>query len=150
MADFFEKQDTVQVEEKIVSPDLSRINPNLTLGHFQEQQEKERASLRQNLPEYKPFDNLQPAKDKEFKKQGDKTNEIVRLRFKMFAIMYCLVTLILTGFVVYNLVASVLLSNEASRNSSKIKELNKMIDKLTDDDQQTAKVLYEIPIDLNI
>ncbi len=150
MADFFEQNKRAQVDEKVFSPDLSRLDPNLTLRHIEEQQEREKISLKQNLPEFKPFDNLQQAKDREFKKQGDKDKEVLRTRFKLFACMYVLVTLILTGFVIYNLVATTLLSNESKRNNSKIKELNKMIDKLNDKDEQTARVDYELPPDLKI
>lgn len=150
MVDFFEQNRRVQIDEKVFSPDLSRLDPNLTLGHFEEQQEKERVSLKQNLPEFKPFDDLQQARDREFKKQGDKDKEVLRTRVKLFACMYLFVTLILTGFVIYNIVATSILSNESKRNTSKIKELNKMIDRLTDDDTQPAKVFYDLPDDLNI
>ena len=153
MAEFFENDNRIAVDEEIDTSSLSRLNPNLTLGHIQEQQEKERETIKQNLPEYKPFDYLQNATDnqfQQFKKQGDKKAEVAKLRFKLFAVTYLLVTLILTGFVIYNLVATTLLSNESKRNVSKITELNKLINKLQQDKTEHANVKYEIPKDLKI
>ena len=153
MAEFFENDNRIAVDEEIDTSSLSLLNPNLTLGHIQEQQEKERETIKQNLPEYKPFDYLQNATDnqfQQFKKQGDKKAEVAKLRFKLFAVTYLLVTLILTGFVIYNLVATTLLSNESKRNVSKITELNKLINKLQQDKTEHANVKYEIPKDLKI
>lgn len=153
MAEFFENDNRIAVDEEIDTSNLSRLNPNLTLGHIQEQQEKERETIKQNLPEYKPFDYLQNATDnqfQQFKKQGDKKAEVAKLRFKLFAVTYLLVTLILTGFVIYNLVATTLLSNESKRNVNKISELNKLINKLQQDKTEHANIHYEIPKDLNI
>lgn len=150
MAEFFENDNRISVDEEIDTSSISRLNPNLTLGHIQEQQEKERATIKQNLPEFRPFDNLQNASDnqfQQFKKQGDRQLEVTRLRFKLFAVIYILITLILTGFVIYNLVATSLLSNESKRNVNKISELNKLIDKLQQDKKQT-NIKYQTPKDL--
>ena len=147
MAEFFENDNRISVDEEIDTSSISRLNPNLTLGHIQEQQEKERATIKQNLPEFRPFDNLQNASDnqfQQFKKQGDRQLEVTRLRFKLFAVIYILITLILTGFVIYNLVATSLLSNESKRNVNKISELNKLIDKLQQDKKQT-NIKYQTP-----
>ena len=153
MAEFFEKDNKIAVDEEIDTSNLSRLNPNLTLGHIQEQQEKERQTIKQNLPEFRPFDNLQNASDsqfQQFKKQGDRQAEVAKLRFKLFALTYLLITLILTGFVIYNLVATTLLSNESRRNTSKINELNKLINKLRQDNTQESNIKYEIPKDLHL
>ena len=150
MAEFFENDNRISVDEEIDTSSISRLNPNLTLGHIQEQQEKERATIKQNLPEFRPFDNLQNASDnqfQQFKKQGDRQLEVTRLRFKLFAVIYILITLILTGFVIYNLVATSLLSNESKRNVNKISEFNKLLDKLQQDKKQT-NIKYQTPKDL--
>lgn len=153
MAEFFDKDNRIAVEEEVDASNLSRLNPNLTLGHFQEQQERERVKLRENLPEFKPFENLHPANDfenRQFKKQADKAVEIAQIRFKLFAITYLLVTIILTGFVIYNLVATAILSNEAKRNNTKINELNKVINKMIENEQASSNVFFELPKDLNL
>lgn len=153
MADFFERKDNVGTE--VVTPEVFSFDENMTLGHIQERQERERVELKKKLPEYKPFENLQSSSVEhitQFKKKEDKSQAVAMARFKLFASMYLIVTLILTGFVIYNLVESALLSREIKQNNSKIKDLNKMIDRLKNNeaDNDVQGVSIVLPSDLNL
>ncbi|MBQ8431038.1 MAG: hypothetical protein IJX26_03780, partial [Clostridia bacterium] len=92
--------------------------------------------------------------DREFKKQTDKSNEVLKLRVKLFVCIYVIVTLILTGFVIYNLVATALLKNKISSNEEKIKDKIKEVNRVMDrqENESIASILnaVEIPQDLFI
>ena len=98
-----------------------------------------------------PFTQKDDFKNFEFKKQVDKTNELFKFRVKLFASIYLIISLILTGFVIYNVVATTLLTNKQKANNVKIKEMNKVIDKFREEQPASINPNFtiQLPNDLN-
>lgn len=166
MSDFFEQQNfnsNVVTKDKEIVTDFSRIDPNITLGEFAKNKEAENrqyydngfnkdnrenhfASI--NLQDVREFDNNRQAEsfvDRQFKKQEDKKALIQSMRVKIFVTVFCLVSLILAGFVIYNTVAIALLNKDVEANEEiinhdkiRIKELNKSLEEASQNSEQIA------------
>lgn len=154
MAEFFNQDDNrTMIKDIEVENDFARFNPNITLGNIMHHQEQERKILVNNLPEFKPFDNAlnsaESFNDKQFKKQVDKTKELTKERVKLFMATFLLITLIITGFVIYNLVAMTILNSKIEQNKVKISDLNKAIDKVNEQEETLSVNNIILPEDLN-
>lgn len=165
MADFFNQEElkniTLTKEHDIPNVvEFSRQNPNITLGSFKEHHELYETEVPKiDVSKLQRFENnvmpsVEESKqesihDKLFKTQKDRAMELKRARAKLYVSMFFIVTFILTGFVIYNLVSTLILNNKISNNASKIKNINKLIDKVQDQqNQQPAN--YELPSDLMV
>jgi len=163
MADFFSQDElkniTLTQEHDIPNvAEFSRQNPNVTLGNFKSEEELyEKEETKIDISKLPTFEN-QVIKEKQeddnglhsqkFRTQKDREMEVKKMRGKLYISMFFAITLILTAFVVYNLVSTLLLTNKATNNSSKIKDLNELIEDVKDDNAQIAKI--DLPTDLDI
>ena len=138
--------------------EFSRKNPNVTLGSFPEYDELYKKEMPKiDITQLSNYENNLMRENKSdepetlFKTQKDKSIELKRTRAKIYITMFLSVTFILTAFVIYNLIATIMLNNKISNNSSKIKNINKLIDKITEDNNdQPSLANVELPKDLNL
>ena len=161
MADFFNQSElnsttiTKENEIKDVSS-FSRATQNIDISNLPRYDDFYNKDIKPNNSQqvFAQQQDFSSFNDREFKKQTDKSNEVLKLRVKLFVCIYAIVTLILTGFVIYNLVATALLNNKISSNEEKIKDKIKEVNRVMDrqENESIASILnaVEIPQDLFI
>lgn len=157
MENFFnenEKLNNIEIKEKdfLNVNDFSR-DSNITLGSLPQYEDLQKKQVHINLNETKEFAEVKDFKsfeDREFKKQEDKSLSLIKFRVKLFVTVYLLVTLLIGGFVIYNLVNTILLSNQISQNETKINDMTQTISRLNNSLANPASVYIELPTDLNI
>ena len=161
MADFFNQSElnsttiTKENEIKDVSS-FSRATQNIDISNLPRYDDFYNKEIKPNNSQqvFAQQQDFSSFNDREFKKQTDKSNEVLKLRVKLFVCIYVIVTLILTGFVIYNLVATALLKNKISSNEEKIKDKIKEVNRVMDrqENESIASILnaVEIPQDLFI
>ena len=159
MEDFFKEQDkfnniTVQEKDILNVHDFSRDNPNITLGNLPQYEDLQKKQVFVNIDNAKEFEEVKDGQefaDREFKKYEDKSLSLIRFRVKLFMAVYAIVTLLIGGFVIYNLVNTSLLGNEVKQKDIKISEIKNAIKKLNNaNQQQENNIKVEIPKDLNL
>ena len=110
--------------------DFSSADLNTPLGdlpRYEDLYKKEIPSINiEDLAKYNQS-TVNSVQEREFKKKVDKEKMLLRARVKLFLTMFTLITLIITGFVIYNLVAISRLNNEIDNNSVKIKSKQEQI-----------------------
>ena len=129
--------------------DFSRLNPNITLGDVmgpEKQKEPTPISFNQ-LSDFNKEENK--VAERAFKKQEDKDKAVIRARVKIFVTSFVLITLLITGFVIYNLIAIATLNNKIENNNIKIKSKQEQIER---EEQQPANVQGELDkyFDINL
>lgn len=101
---------------------FSSINPNITLADIERlQQQNNTNKVNINVQQISNLNTTSPIADREFKKQVDKQQALIRARVKIFITTFLLITCIITGFVIYNLISIMLLNNKIENNNIKIK-----------------------------
>lgn len=159
MSDFFEQPNfnNVVTKDKEVVQDFSRIDPRITLGDFSRQSEaysqksnfldNARLDASQNVEQFKEYSAFS---ERQFKKKEDKKALIENARIKIFVSVFLIVTLILTGFVIYNAVALALLNKDVSTNQQtidklKLKGTKNALDEVTEGADGNIKINFEFP-----
>lgn len=163
MSDFFEQPNlnNVVTKDKEVVQDFSRIDPRVTLGDFSRQNEgysqktnflnNTRLDASQNSEQFKEYSAFS---ERQFKKREDKKALIQNARIKIFVSVFMIVTLILTGFVIYNAVALALLNKDVSTNKQTIDEYSSKLklkgtknafDEATESAEANVKINLEFP-----
>ena len=157
MSNFFNQNELntvtdIKKETSIDVSNFSRIDPNTRLGDLMGYEKEEIKTQNINFENLKPFNEKEQLNDIHFKKQEDKSKQLLKFRMKLFASVYLIITLILTGFVIYNLVTTLVLTNKQQSNNAKIKEINKLINKLNNEQPATINpnLNFELPKDLNL
>lgn len=95
-------------------------------------------------------EDISPVLDRTFKKQEDKEKALVRARVKIYLTMFALITILITGFVIYNLVAMMILKNKIENNDIKIKAKQQQIEKEEEQNPVKKDFNIELPKDLNL
>ena len=156
MSNFFEQNELntateIKKETSIDVSGFSRIDLNTPIGELSGFKKEDIQPQNINIADLQPFTQKDDFKNFEFKKQVDKTNELFKFRVKLFASIYLIISLILTGFVIYNVVATTLLTNKQKANNVKIKEMNKVIDKFREEQPASINPNFtiQLPNDLN-
>lgn len=90
---------------------------------------------------------VHPVVEREFKKQEDKEKAIIRARVKIFLTVFSLITLLITGFAIYNLVAMISLNNKVENNDIKIKAKKEQIER---EQEQPVNAFKELEIPTNV
>ena len=157
MSNFFDQNELnttteIKKETPIDVSGFSRIDLNTPIGDLAGLKKQDIQPQNINLSQLQNFSQVDTLADKQYKKREDKSKELFKFRVKLFASIYLIITLVLTGFVIYNLVATVLLTNKQNTNNVKIKELNKLIDKINEEQPASISPNFkiEVPTDLNI
>lgn len=103
----------------------------------------------EDLSEFNKED-ISPVLDRTFKKQEDKEKALVRARVKIYLTVFALVTLLITGFVIYNLVAMMILNNKIENNDVKIKVKQQQLEREEEQSPINKNLNIELPKDLNL
>lgn len=146
MSDFFNQEQLNNITLKDVNTesvkDFSRANLNTPLGSLPQYEDLYKKEIvPQQTIEFSKLQEISPIKDREFKKQEDKEKAIIRARVKIFLTMFVLITLVVTGFVIYNLIAMVSLNNKIENNDIKIKSKREQIER---EEEQPVNVVKEL------
>lgn len=171
MSDFFEQPNinNVVTKDKEVVTDFSRLDPNITLGDFSRDRENrnyENPSFSKPInfdanlnsaQEYNSARDYSGFSERQFKKRQDKENIIQNARVKIFVTVFLMVTLILTGFVIFNAVQIVLLNKDVSSNQETIDEYNSRVklkgvknavDEIRDGSEQNISLTFDFKNDI--
>lgn len=132
--------------------DFSAANLNTPLGDLPKYEDlyKKEIVPTQNI-EFSKIEQTTTSSiaDREFKKQVDKEKAVIRARVKIFLTVFSLITLLITGFVIYNLIAMINLNNKVENNDVKIKVKREQIEREEQEQPVRDLKLVEIPSDLN-
>jgi len=157
MSNFFDQNELnttteIKKETSIDVSNFSRVDLNTPIGDLAGFKKEDIKPQTINLNDLQPFNQKNEFADRQFKKQEDKSKELFKFRVKLFASVYLIITLVLTGFVIYNLITTTLLTNKQQNNKVKIEEINKVIDKIKNEQSasKNPNVKIELPNDLNI
>jgi len=128
--------------------DFSSPNLNTPLGDLPKYEDLYKKEITpQKIIEFSKTEEINPVKDREFKKQVDKEKAVLRARVKIFLTMFTLITLVITGFVIYNLIAMISLNNKIENNDIKIKAKQDQIER---EEEQPINTFKEIEITPNL
>lgn len=103
----------------------------------------------EDLSEFNKED-ISPVLDRTFKKQEDKEKALVRARVKIYLIMFALITLLITGFVIYNLIAMMILNNKIENNDVKINGKQQQIEREQEQSPVNKNLDFELPKDISL
>lgn len=157
MSNFFneEQLSNITLKENNIEnvKDFSRANPNTTLGELPKYEDlyKKEIIPTKNI-DVTQFNEtvVSPITSREFKKQEDREKAIIRARVKIFLTVFALITLLVTGFVIYNVISMINLNNKVENNNIKIKIKREQLEKEEKEQPASISTLVELPKDLNI
>ena len=157
MSNFFneEQLSNITLKENNIEnvKDFSRANPNTTLGELPKYEDlyKKEIIPTKNI-DVTQFNEtvVSPITSREFKKQEDREKAIIRARVKIFLTVFALITLLVTGFLIYNLISMINLNNKVENNNIKIKIKREQLEKEEKEQPASISTLVELPKDLNI